>query len=523
MVKAITSTTTWGLTGGPYIVTGNVRIPKGVALTVNPGVHVYFTDVNSSLNVDGGMLSAAGTTNAPIVFTSLNDPQHGAVDTIMRPVPRAGDWGSLGVTARGGTLQMAHAQVYFGGSSAKNGNAELNIDGSANPNVSIQNCDIADAKGYGINAGTAPVGTVIHGNSFAGNMFPLLIGGGISIDNSNVFTARNAPPNKHNGVYVTPSATIAGNGATVIWSLRSVPFVLQAKELVASNGTLELGPGVVLKGFDPQSRLSVLDGSLIVAGQHGFHVVMTSYHDDTHGGDTDADGGATPPSAGDWRGLILKGTTKAVIQRLGILYGGATGHPALGIQDHASVEIHNSEIARSATDGIYNVSDQPVAILNTSIHDNTDFAIDVGPTAAGMTTVAGNKLVMNGKGDLGIGGAPPATPVTGATATPPAPTPNTGMAMPADTGMPTMIPTTMPAVTDTPTPIVTDTPTPGTMDTATPVVTETPTLATTDTPTLATTDTPTPSVTDTPTPGTTNTPAGGVAPGDTPTVPSSNG
>ncbi|MDB5074863.1 MAG: serine/threonine protein kinase with domain, partial [Chloroflexi bacterium] len=216
-VKAITSTTTWGITGGPYIVTGNVRIPKGVALTISPGVHVFFTDVNSSLKVDGGMLSAVGTANAPVVFTSIRDPKHGAIDTLMRPAPQPGDWGSLGVTAAGGTLQLANTQIYFGGSSAKNGNAELNIDGTGNPNVSIQNSDIAGAKGYGLNAATAPVGTQIQGNTFAANEFPMLIGGGISVDNSNVFTSKADPPNKHNAVYVTPSATIAANGATVVW------------------------------------------------------------------------------------------------------------------------------------------------------------------------------------------------------------------------------------------------------------------------------------------------------------------
>jgi hypothetical protein len=277
---------------------------------------------------------------------------------------------------------------------------------------------------------------------------------------------------------------------------------------VDAQGTLRLGPGVILKGFDPQSRLSVLDANLIVAGTPGQEVVMTSYHDDAHGGDTNADGSATAPQPGDWRGLILKGTTKAAIEHLRILYGGATNHPALGIQDHASAQISKAEIGFSATDGVYNTSDQPVAISGSAIHDNADFGIDLGPNAAGMTTISANAETQNAKGGLGNNHAPPAPPVAGASPTPPPPTPamgdmlRTGKKAPivvpavitptATIAMSAMATTVAPTATPTvPAATVVVVPVGPPTGTATPIPTDSPTMTPTDSPTPVPTDSPT--------------------------------
>jgi len=506
-ITAITTTQTLGLAGSPYLISGDVRVPAGVTLTIQPGVHIYLSGANAGLQVDGGTLTAVGTAAAPIIFTSINDPQFGAVGTGKHPAPQPGDWGSVGVTGAGGTLALDYTQFYYGGAASQTGNAEIFIADGGKPNVSIQDSVIAGAKGYGLNAGAAPPGAIIQRDVFVANAIPLLIGGGISIDNTNQFSAHGVPPNTHNAVFVTPSATIAGNGATVDWSLVGVPFILQAMDLVDSQGTLRLGPGVILKGFDPQSRLSVLDANLIVAGTASQYAIMTSYRDDAHGGDTNADGGATSPQPGDWRGLILKGTTKAAIQRLRLLYGGATGHPALGIQDHASAQITKAEVAFSATDGVFNSSDQPVAISGSAIHDNADFGLDLGPSAAGMSTLSANAEAQNGKGDLGNNHAPPAPPVAGASATPPPPTPamggmlQTGMATPLV--VPTVItPTATIAMSDMATPPATATPT---VPAATVVIipvgppTGTGTPIPTDSPTVIPSDTDTPIPTDSPT------------------------
>jgi PKD repeat protein len=59
---------TWDLTGSPYTITGNVTIPGGSTLIIEPGVEVSVSD-NYSLTVQG-LLQAIGTVNDTILFTA---------------------------------------------------------------------------------------------------------------------------------------------------------------------------------------------------------------------------------------------------------------------------------------------------------------------------------------------------------------------------------------------------------------------------------------------------------------------
>lgn len=74
----IVQSTTWS---GKIIVISNVTVNNGVTLTINPGTHVIFKN-GTSLRVFG-TLSAEGTSDEPIVFTSANS------------FPNRGDWDGI--------------------------------------------------------------------------------------------------------------------------------------------------------------------------------------------------------------------------------------------------------------------------------------------------------------------------------------------------------------------------------------------------------------------------------------------
>ncbi|RYD33164.1 MAG: hypothetical protein EOP86_14015, partial [Verrucomicrobiaceae bacterium] len=60
----------WTVENSPYLLTGNVTVPAGVTLRIDPGVSV-FAQRNCRLTVRGGRLIAAGTADRRITFSSV--------------------------------------------------------------------------------------------------------------------------------------------------------------------------------------------------------------------------------------------------------------------------------------------------------------------------------------------------------------------------------------------------------------------------------------------------------------------
>ena len=89
--------------GTVHIVEGDVIIPSGVTLTIEPGTIVKFAEGTKIVVESGGILNAAGTSDNPVIFTSLADDASGG-DTNLdsgntRPVP--GYWGGVVVQGSG--------------------------------------------------------------------------------------------------------------------------------------------------------------------------------------------------------------------------------------------------------------------------------------------------------------------------------------------------------------------------------------------------------------------------------------
>ncbi len=100
---------TW-LGGQVYRITGDLTVPSGVTLTIQPGAILKF-DAGMSLIVEkGGKLTAQGTTAQPIVFTSINDDQYGG-DTNGddgETSPSSGDWNKI---LAQGVVEMNYAHI----------------------------------------------------------------------------------------------------------------------------------------------------------------------------------------------------------------------------------------------------------------------------------------------------------------------------------------------------------------------------------------------------------------------------
>ena len=80
------------------------------------------------------------------------------------------------------------------------------------------------------------------------------------------------------------------------------PYLFSGDVQVFKNVVLTLEPGVVVKFYDNQSRLTV-NGTLKALGADADKIIFTSFLDDEYGGDSNGDGSDSLPASGDWPGL----------------------------------------------------------------------------------------------------------------------------------------------------------------------------------------------------------------------------
>ena len=91
----------WTKANNPVKVTCDVKISGN--LTIGPGVVVAFNSAEHDLIINaGGSLTAVGSANAPIVFTSASSKS-------------AGSWGGIGIPSNAGTVKISHAEFRYGG------------------------------------------------------------------------------------------------------------------------------------------------------------------------------------------------------------------------------------------------------------------------------------------------------------------------------------------------------------------------------------------------------------------------
>jgi hypothetical protein len=94
-----------------YFVNGNLTIPTGQTLTIQPGTQVRVNG-NYTINVNGALI-AQGTQVAPILFTS------------NMPAPTPGDWGGLRVNANGSIFKYCIIEYSFEGIWMENSNSPI--------------------------------------------------------------------------------------------------------------------------------------------------------------------------------------------------------------------------------------------------------------------------------------------------------------------------------------------------------------------------------------------------------------
>ncbi|MBE7499478.1 MAG: carboxypeptidase regulatory-like domain-containing protein [Verrucomicrobiales bacterium] len=161
----------------------------------------------------------------------------------------------------------------------------------------------------------------------------------------NEFTVLRFSSERHTGT-LPGSAVFAGQMLHEIVGEVSVP----------DGATLTVEPGALLKFHDKAGLVVAATARLEARGTLSAPIVFTSFKDDTQGGDSNQDGDATQPAAGDWRWVRIAGG--AMLVHVHLRYGGGTASGnweqtgMLRVVDGAQVTVRQSRLEDATFDGV---------------------------------------------------------------------------------------------------------------------------------------------------------------------------
>ncbi len=364
-----------------YILLNDMVINEGSYINIDPGVVIklagsdnYYGNFSYGMYgqhifVKGG-LKANGAADNNVIITSVKD------DNVGNPLdtngdgngssPQPGNWSYIKYLSEADDAfnTLNYTQLKFGGEEEQ---GMLHFENSGGK---VNNSILINSKSYGVlcNGNANPVFDGVTIQNSNSDPIALSLTANPSFTNmqfiSNFSNALKIIDRELNGNAVLASRNIAG--------IQNIAYIIDNLK-INSSGKLTINPGVVIK-FRTSNSYILSEGNLIAKGTPEQKIYLTSFKDDSKGGDSNNNGNADAPEKGNWGGGQMHWYGYWIFPPSGIYFRNNTQiSDTVNVLDHCEIRYCDTGIrVENAHATINNTTVQLCSYFGTTVIGNSN-------------------------------------------------------------------------------------------------------------------------------------------------------